>query len=147
MRNLAIVACVLAVATSVWTWMPKGETDAAGQSEQASEQLLTASGEQVDPNRVAALRVVTWDQGEQTGVPFEVKRDGGKWLIPSHFNYPADGGTRVGDTAGHILNVPMGPLVTKDKTRHAEYGLIDPLTGSCGTSPSGVLSPSVGSVR
>ena len=121
MNKTAIVMLVLAIATSLWTWLPETERKAAPKVDRS--QLLTASGETVSPEKIAGIRVVTMDTNTNEPVPFEVKRVGGGWTIPSHFNYPADGGTRVGETAGAVLNIPMGPLVTSKKTEHAEYGV------------------------
>ena len=38
----------------------------------------------------------------------------------------------VGETAGAVLNLPMGPLVTADKKAHSEYGVLDPLEEASG---------------
>jgi hypothetical protein len=120
-----LIALALAVLTSLWTWWPKPEVTSAPKDERS--QVLTASGAQVKADTVAGIRVVIVDELTNEARPFEVKRSGGQWTIPSHFDYPADGGTRVGETAGAMLNIPMGPLVTADKAQHAEYGVQDPL--------------------
>jgi len=125
MRNLLAIAVILALATTIWTWWPretKIETPVS-----AEGALLTETQETVPPEKVASLRVVTWDSSENSPRVFEVARKGGDWVIPSHFDYPADSGTRVGDTAGAVLNVPRGPLVTSDIKKHAELGVVDPL--------------------
>jgi hypothetical protein len=125
MNNTAITALVFALGTSLWTWWPQSEITESVQVQKA--QVLTATGSPVNANAVAGIRVITIDASTRTPLPFEVKRSDGKWVIPSHFNYPADGGTQVGETAGAVLNVPLGPRVTTDKTTHKEYGVIDPL--------------------
>ena len=125
MNKSAIIALISAALTSAWTWWPKPELKSISQREVA--QVLTASGEVVDATKVAGVRVITIDDATQAPKPFEVRRAQGKWTIPSHFNYPADGGTMVGSTAGAVLNLPMGPKVTGDRERHAEYGVVDPL--------------------
>ena len=126
MNNTATIALVLALGTSLWTWWPQGEIKDTAQAERS--QVLTASGNPVKADTVAAVRVVTMDSESKAAKPFEVRREKGQWIIPSHFNYPADGGTRVGGTAGAVLNIPLGPLVTADKKTHGEYGVIDPLS-------------------
>ncbi|MEE2785841.1 MAG: DUF4340 domain-containing protein [Myxococcota bacterium] len=131
MNQTASIALVLAIGTSAWTWWPKGEVKDV--IETAQSQVLTASGQNVDANQVAAIRVVTLDDASKGPKPFEVRRTDGQWMIPSHFDYPADGGTMVGETAGAVLNLPMGPLVTADKKAHGEYGVLDPLDSSSGT--------------
>jgi hypothetical protein len=125
MNKSAIIALITAVSTSVWTWWP--DSDEYQAVDPQITQVLTASGESVDATKVAGVRVITIDDNSQEPKPFEVRLEQGKWTIPSHFNYPADGGTMVGSTAGAVLNLPMGPLVTADRETHAEYGLLDPL--------------------
>ena len=125
MSNSAILALICALATSVWTWWPQTEMKEDTQIQR--EQVLSATGSPVDANAVAGIRVITMSAATRTPLPFEVKRSGGQWVIPSHFNYPADGGNQVGETAGAVLNLPLGPQVTGDKKSHKEYGVVDPL--------------------
>jgi hypothetical protein len=125
MRRLAIIAVVLAVVSSVWTWWPRRAL--TGDLAEGESRLLTSTGEEMSPEKVASLRVATWSAEENGPKVFEVAKQDREWVIPSHFDYPADGGTRVGTTAGTVLNVPRGPLVTTDIKRHGELGVLDPL--------------------
>ena len=131
MNRTALIALFCAIGTSVWTWWPKAEV--ADTVENAKSQVMTSSGQPVDASKVAAIRVVTLDDASKGPKPFEVRRTNGQWIIPSHFDYPADGGTMVGETAGAVLNLPMGPLVTADETSHGEYGVLDPLDQGSGS--------------
>ncbi|MEE2758252.1 MAG: DUF4340 domain-containing protein [Myxococcota bacterium] len=126
MNKTAIIALICGLGTSVWTWWPDAKPVAEAQQEDA--QVLTATGAAVDANAVAQIRVVKLDSTSKTPIPFEVRRKDGQWLIPSHFDYPADGGTRVGATAGAVLNVPLGPRASNDKSSHGLYGVLDPMT-------------------
>ena len=125
MNKTAVIALICGLGTSVWTWWPQSKVVTT--NVQQAEQVLTATGQTVDPEQIASIRVVTLDKDARTPIPFEVKRQNGQWLIPSHFDYPADGGTRVGETAGAVLNVPLGPLVSTDKGSHSQYGVLDPM--------------------
>lgn len=125
MRNIAIIAVILAIATSIWTWWPRQQATESAAGLEGT--LLNASGKEISPENVASLRVVKWNTADKSPDVFEVAKKGGDWIIPSHFDYPADGGTRVGTTAGTVLNVPRGPLVTTDIKRHKELEVVDPL--------------------
>ncbi len=125
MKAALIGSLLLAVGTSVLAWWPGAEVE-VGPLDRKGE-LLTPGGQRVDSARVASLRVVDWDAEKKEAAVFEVARQGDGWVIPSHFDYPADGGTRVGNTAGVVLNVPRGALVTDDSKRHEELGVLDPL--------------------
>ena len=108
MNRTPIIAVSIAILSSLWTWWPSQETKAP--EKQPEEQVLTADGNPVQGESIAGIRVVTRDATNGEPVPFEVRRAQGRWTIPSHFDYPADGGTQVGETAGAVLNMPMGPL-------------------------------------
>jgi hypothetical protein len=134
--RVAIIAVVLAVATTAWTWWPKAETEAGESAEQG--QLLTRAGKEVSADKVAALRVVIWDDKLKAAQGIKVEKKAGEWIIPSHFDYPADAEKRVGDTAGAVLNVPQGQLITSNVTEHAEYGVIDPLDPGSDSSQASI---------
>ncbi|TVR44701.1 MAG: DUF4340 domain-containing protein [Planctomycetota bacterium] len=59
---------------------------------------------------------------------FEVTRRDGEWRIPSHHNYPADGGDQVGRTAGSVLGLQRRAeaRVTSDRRDHQRLGVLDP---------------------
>ncbi len=124
MRVFMIASIVLAIGTTIWTWWPEAEVKAQTNSKEGT--LLNASGKEVYEGSAASLEVYTWDKDAKSAKKFEVKKAQDRWIIPSHYDYPADGGTRVGQTAGEVLNVPRGPLKSSKADTHADYGLIDP---------------------
>lgn len=124
MKSLPIILGVLAIGTAIPAWIPMTSdqvvaVDLAGQ-------LLNRTGKQVTAEQVASVRVVTWDDTASAPKVLEVKRSAGSWIIPSHYNYPADGGTRVGKTSGGVRNVVRGRLVTRDSKQHEDLGVVDP---------------------
>jgi Domain of unknown function (DUF4340) len=126
MKSLPLVLGILAIATAIPAWVPSSkavvsETNLVGK-------LLTRSGNDIAAEQVASLRVVTWDDSADSANVFEVSRTNGSWVIPSHYNYPADGGTRVGQTSGNMRGVTRGRLVTSDSKQYEELGVVDPLT-------------------
>lgn len=131
MKVAAVISVILAIVTSVLAWIPLGGARTAS-LEGANSELLTIGASNIAPDRVASLRVVTWDADNKAARVFEVAKKSNAWVIPSHFNYPADGGGRVGETAGGVLNVKRGPLVTAKKEQHAELGVVDPIQESAG---------------
>ncbi len=126
MNGLSIAAVLLAVATTLLTWVDFSSTQ-ADESVQVHALLNAGARDEIKPEEVKSLRVAQWDAEAKEAKVFAVAYQDGAWLIPSHHNYPADGGSRVGETAGSVLNVPRGPLVTQDVIRHAELGVLDPL--------------------
>ncbi|MBI3831954.1 MAG: DUF4340 domain-containing protein [Planctomycetes bacterium] len=122
----ALVGSVLlAIGTTLWTWWPH-KTEAAKEAEKTG-QLLTLEGKRIEPEDITSLRVASWDAESKDSKVFEVARKDNVWVIPTKYDYPADGGSRVGRTAGGVLNIPRGPLVTNDPKFFADLGVVDPL--------------------
>jgi hypothetical protein len=122
---MPVVLGLLAAVTAVPAWWV-GPERALGPGD-LTGQLLNRNGKEVSAEQIAELRVVTWDDAAGAAKVFEVKKAGGSWTIPSHYDYPADGGSRVGKTSGGVRNVARGRLATNDANRHEEFGVVDPL--------------------
>ena len=80
-----------------------------------------------DPNKATSLRVATFDKDASKTSEFSVESKNGKWLIPSHSDYPADGKDRLKNTAASVIGVKRGTLAGKSKAAHKEHHLLDPL--------------------
>src|SRR5208337_2601473 len=80
-----------------------------------------------DPLACTDLEVVDYDPTTATASRFQVKFEDGKWVIPSHYGYPADARDRLSKTAAAVM------LLTKDTVRsdrvedQEEMGVVDPL--------------------
>jgi hypothetical protein len=124
MKALPLVLGVLAIATAIPAWVPSRPTNVVDPDR--SGETLNRTGKDVTAEQVASLRVVTWDDAAGAPKVFEVTQTKGSWIIPSHYNYPADGGSRVGKTSGGVRNIARGRLVTRDSKQHEELGVVDP---------------------
>lgn len=124
MTTTAVVLGILAVGTAIPAWYRPAVADQT--SADLSGKPLIRGDKEIAPEQIADLMVATWDDSQSKALRFQVKKSDGRWIIPSYFSYPADGGSRVGNTAGGVLNVPRGPLVTRDPKQHKELGVIDP---------------------
>jgi FKBP-type peptidyl-prolyl cis-trans isomerase len=119
--RLPIVLGVLAIAsTPVWFYHPGGQATA----ETAAAKTF---GEVVPAESITSLRVATWDEATSAAQVLEVKKANGVWSIPSHFDFPADGNTRVTKAAVGFLGVERGRVITTDEKRFEELGVLDPL--------------------
>jgi hypothetical protein len=124
MKSLPIILGVLAIGTAIPAWIPMPENQVV--EVDLVGQVLNRTGKEVSAEQVVSVRVVTWDDSAGKPKVLEVRRNQGSWIIPSHYNYPADGGTRVGKTSGGVRNVARGRLVTRDSKLHEELGVVDP---------------------
>ena len=81
-----------------------------------------------DPLACTALEVVGFDPETATALPFKVMKKDGKWVIPSHHSYPADGKDRLAKTASGVIDLRKDSTVRSDRADdHKEMGVVDPL--------------------
>lgn len=80
-----------------------------------------------DPNSARSLEVVDWDEATGQAVPFKVTFENGRWTIPSHHGYPADGKDRLAKTAAGLIGLTKDDFRTDNAADHEACGVIDPL--------------------
>jgi hypothetical protein len=82
-----------------------------------------------------SLEVVDYDPASASIIPFKVDlsaaagQDGGKkrWVIPSHYNYPADAKERLARTAAGIFGLRKDTIRSDRPEDHEALGVVDPL--------------------
>jgi len=80
-----------------------------------------------DPNEASIMEVIDWDEETGEALPFKVVFQEGKWSIPSHHDYPADGKDRLAKTAAGVIDIRKDDFRTDNPTEHEACGVIDPL--------------------
>ncbi len=80
-----------------------------------------------DPNKATALRVAAWNERRDEPTTFTVELRDGKWRIPSHHNYPAEGQQRLATTAASVVGVEREAVQSRRKADHERLGVLDPL--------------------
>jgi hypothetical protein len=80
-----------------------------------------------DPNQATSLEVIEFDQNAGTAKPFKVEFKNGRWTIPSHHGYPADGQDRLAKTAAGVIDIRKDDFRTNLVADHEACGVIDPL--------------------
>ncbi len=116
--------CLAAVALAVTAAMVEPET--------AAPEIFSDQGELffprlTDPLAVKALEVVEYDEATATARPFKVEFRRGRWVIPSHYNYPADARDRLAKTAAPLVGLKKDEVRSDSVEDHAKYAVIDPL--------------------
>ncbi|KAF0245796.1 MAG: hypothetical protein FD180_1270 [Planctomycetota bacterium] len=79
-----------------------------------------------DPLAATSLQVVEFDVVTAAPSVFKVEFKGGKWKIPSHHDYPADGKDQLAKTATSLLGIRKDKLQSNRKEDHAACGVLDP---------------------
>ncbi|MEZ4451523.1 MAG: DUF4340 domain-containing protein [Nannocystaceae bacterium] len=79
-----------------------------------------------DPSTATSLEVVSWDEKQARLVSFKVEQKAGRWVIPSHNDYPADGTERMGKAAASFIDVRRDLVQTDRVEDQAALGVEDP---------------------
>ncbi|MDA7979820.1 MAG: DUF4340 domain-containing protein [Pirellulales bacterium] len=106
--------------------------------------------ELTEPTAIAGLKITRFDETTAEVNEFEVKQVDGVWSIPSHDNYPADASnTHLAEAATALINMELkGAAVADLPTKHAEYGVVEPLRSNIASGGLGtkiILSNGSGS--
>lgn len=80
-----------------------------------------------DPTTATSLEVISFDEATGSASPFKVILKEGKWSIPSHYDYPADGKERLAKTAASVIDIKKDDFRTDNVADHEACGVVDPL--------------------
>lgn len=131
MKPIHIILSLLLLATipfaySDWWYRQKADAQSVQAREFFGPDISTVEDGFARAREVTSLTISTFDAKTQEVVDFSVANKGGKWIIPSHSDYPADGGSRTGQIAGNFLGLKPIDTVNIEPARFAEVGLLDP---------------------
>src|SRR4051794_21665849 len=100
-------AALLLAATAALATRPRGGSAAA-----FNDQGELFFPEFTDPLACTALEVIDFDPETASALPFKVMLKDGRWIIPSHYNYPADAKDRLARTAAGIIDLRKDTIRT-----------------------------------
>jgi Domain of unknown function (DUF4340) len=86
-----------------------------------------------DPLACTDLEVVDFDSSTATASRFRVMFKDNKWVIPSHYNYPADARDRLSNTAAAIMDLTKDTIRSNSPDEQEAMGVIDPLDSKVST--------------
>lgn len=132
-RTTLIMVVLAALSIVAAVVMRPGEVEAPT-FEDTGEELFPDFS---DPNAAASLEVKEYDEEQARVRGFAVKLEGGRWIIPSHNNYPADGTERMGKAAASFLGAAKDVVRSDNPDDHAKFGVLDPEVSSAEESGRG----------
>jgi hypothetical protein len=102
------------------------------QPERHTPRLLSDEGEPFypkfkDPNAVKSVEVIDYEESTATARPFRIEFQRGRWVLPSHNNYPVEVGDRLIKTAVALMDLRKDMVRSDSPQEHGKYGVIDPL--------------------
>ena len=85
-----------------------------------------------DPGLCSTLEVVEVDAATAMPRPFKVANRDGRWVIPSHNNYPADAADRLEKTAARVIGLTKDTIRSSRTEDHKSLGVVDPMEATTG---------------
>jgi len=101
--------------------------DRSGQNIAFDDQGQAFFPEFKDPFACTDLQVVDYEPTTATASEFQVKFKNGKWVIPSHYDYPADAKDRLAKTATGVMGLLKDTIRSDRAEDQEEMGVVDPL--------------------
>lgn len=106
-------------------------TAAIVEPETATPRILSDEGEVFypafrDAQAVKTIEVVDYDEATATARPFQVDSQKGRWVLPTHSNYPVDAGDRLVKTAAALIDLKKDSVRSDAAQDHAKFGVVDP---------------------
>jgi len=123
MNHATVIMVALALGSAGWAWNMRPREATAVSFEDTGSEMFPGF---TDPNLATALSVVSWDEASSGIVRFSVEQKEGRWVIPSHNDYPADGTERMGKAAASFIDVKKDIYYGDNVADHAQFGLLDP---------------------
>ena len=121
-KTLIFAAAAIVMALLAWLTAPVTPSPDA-----FFDQGETFFPEFTDPNTAATLEVIEFDEETATAKPFKVTYRDGRWTIPSHHDYPADGEERLATTAAAVIGIVKDDFRTDNVADHEACAVLDPL--------------------
>ena len=131
-KTLSYVAVAVVLAIIAFLVAPKRMTSAAFQ-DQGQEFYPNFT----DPNAALTLEVIKYDSTTASAMPFKVTFQNGRWIIPSHHDYPADAKDRLAKTAAGMIGIKKDDFRSENVSELPQYGLVDPLDETAGLEGRG----------
>lgn len=126
-KTIYYIVTALVLVVLAWLTIPRQYTPEA-----FLDQGQKFFPEFTDPNAATSLEVVDWDEASGRAKPFKVQFKNGRWTIPSHHDYPADGRDRLARTAAGVIDLRKDDFRTDNIAEFALCGVIDPLDENTG---------------
>lgn len=128
-RTLAVVTLAVALSLLAWGTVP----GRSGATRDDPDALFFPAF--TDPNAASSLEIVEVDPVTSDLRPFKVSNRDGRWTIPSHADYPADGSTRLSSVAAALVSLRRGEPASDLAADHERFGVLDPLEETLAAPP------------
>ena len=127
-KTLAVVVIAVLVAVVAWAARPSAPV-----MDPESEIGKLLAPELTDPLSVTGMEIVDFDEETGESRAFKVAQVGGRWALPSRYNYPADANKQLANAASSLMDLEVlfaEPIRPADRQL---YGVVDPADAKVGS--------------
>ena len=133
-RTALYLATALAVTALAVVTRP-GRVQTPTENELVGKPLFPAFKEPFSAKR---MQIVEFNEALSEAKEFEVSQKDGRWVIPSHNDYPADAQERLKKAATALVDLKVIRMASERATDHALYGVVEPTMEKSETAARGV---------
>ncbi len=111
-------------------WLVQPRDDSLAQPvDMVGQPIVSERGDHASLLDATGMEIVRWDDVDQKPFRFVVQEDAeGKWVIPSHSDYPADAKEQFGKASSALTGVKILSVASELPMEHKTFGLLDPLS-------------------
>jgi hypothetical protein len=128
-KTLTFVAVALVLTGAAFV----GTRERTVRDERFNDEGRPFFAEFTDPLKCTDLEVVSFDPATATPTRFRVMLKNNRWVIPSHYDYPADARDRLSKTAGDLMDLSKDTIRSDSVEDQQTMGVIDPLDSKVAT--------------
>lgn len=74
-----------------------------------------------------SIEVIDYDETQAVARPLKAEFRQGRWMLSSHYDYPAEARDRLAKTAAALLDLKKDVVASDRFEDHAQFGVVDPL--------------------
>ena len=125
----AFVGVALVLAVAAWATSPRLATP-----DNLADRGIRFFPGFTDPQSAASLEVFEFNQAAFAPQPLKIVNQDGRWTIPSHYGYQADGSEKLATIAAALIALTRDDIASENVVDHERCGVIDPLDETIATS-------------
>ena len=133
-KTALLIVVALALGGIAWASRPKPADLAQIEKSKVNQPLFP---EFTDPRAARSMEIVDFDSDKGTTSTFKVAQVNGVWVLPSHYDYPADAEQQLGSAAASLMDLKILRLASSKASQFAEFGVVDPVNAPIGAKGVG----------
>src|SRR5687768_8571959 len=122
MRTLVFVGVAAVAALAAWA----SQRDTKVDIPDVPKEGLMLFPDFQDPLAAKSLEIIKFDETTAELRPFKVAHEQGRWVVPSHGDYPADAENQLRDAAAGLIDLKAMAKASDLASDHVLFGVLEP---------------------